>query len=214
MKLQETKSVYLILNVETQKLKIGVSGNIKRRLDTLIYACGCKLELIYASPLIEKPMNLEGKLHELFKEYRSYGEWFTIGYSEPLKELKRLEKDYKRCIVYDMFERGLNPTKIAKELGVSRTAIVKNLRSKGISIKSTVRDDFDKLEAINQIRPIIEVKQVEIKKESPIKEVVKKEVEKEIVKVEEVTKLDILSMVIRNQSKEKVKKNRFGYVIG
>ncbi len=142
-KITESKCIYLIWNTETKRVKIGVAYNPIKRMEALKYQSGCKLELIYYTRPIEKSNEFETHLHLIFKDYRYLGEWFNMNYSKPMEVIKSLEGDYKLCYVYTLLNQGLNPTQIAKQLGVSRSAIVKNMISKGINVKS-IRKKYDK----------------------------------------------------------------------
>ena len=135
MKLVETKVVYVIKNIETGRVKIGISKNPKSRLLALISASGCKLELMYHTDYIEDAIGLESKMHNTFSDYRYLGEWFDLDWRVAVNQLGLYAKTYKLCEVVTMFNDGRNPTYIAKKLGVSRTAIVFNLRTKGFFVK-------------------------------------------------------------------------------
>jgi T5orf172 domain len=67
--------VYIILAHETNTVKIGQSGNPKKRLATLQTASPNKLEIV---GVITGSMQTEEWLHGLFRQYRRQGEWFEF----------------------------------------------------------------------------------------------------------------------------------------
>lgn len=71
-------SIYFI-QAENGLIKIGVSENVTRRLESLQAMSPLELELIGTCP---GDYRAEGRLHERFREYATKGEWF-----EPCDEL-------------------------------------------------------------------------------------------------------------------------------
>lgn len=78
----KTKGVYLIRNEDNNKLKIGITANLPRRLKEIkksFQFCGTipKLEI---EGYIEYEYNLELEqyLHKELKEYNYQNEWFAI----------------------------------------------------------------------------------------------------------------------------------------
>jgi hypothetical protein len=65
--------VYLIHNIETNKLKIGTTYYINKRLSTIKSSIGCDLVLLHS---IKGDASLEKELHKKFSEFRDIGEWF------------------------------------------------------------------------------------------------------------------------------------------
>ena len=66
--------IYLISH-EYQFVKIGYTKNINKRLSQLQVSSPVKLELLH---LIDGSATLEKKLHVLFKDLRTSGEWFKF----------------------------------------------------------------------------------------------------------------------------------------
>lgn len=66
--------IYLISH-EYQFVKIGYTKNINKRLSQLQVSSPIKLELLH---LIDGSATLEKKLHVLFKDLRTSGEWFKF----------------------------------------------------------------------------------------------------------------------------------------
>jgi DNA-binding XRE family transcriptional regulator len=66
--------IYLISH-ENQFLKIGYTKNINKRLSQLQVSSPVKLEVLH---LIDGNVTIEKKLHVLFKDLRTSGEWFKF----------------------------------------------------------------------------------------------------------------------------------------
>lgn len=67
--------VYAIARHDTKEVKIGVSANPLRRLETLQAANGEPLKLV---AVVLGGVELEVELHERFKAHRKMGEWFHL----------------------------------------------------------------------------------------------------------------------------------------
>jgi hypothetical protein len=87
---QNGKYIYFISN--KKYCKIGTAVNIQRRLSSLQVASPEPLEVIYSFYTTDGD-NIESKLHELFKPYHIYGEWFDILF---LFNKQNNEKDKER----------------------------------------------------------------------------------------------------------------------
>ena len=61
-------------NIETNKLKIGTTYYINKRLSVIKSSIGCDLVLLYT---IKGDTCLEKDLHSKFSEFRTIGEWFN-----------------------------------------------------------------------------------------------------------------------------------------
>ena len=188
--IRETKCIYLIWNEEVQRSKIGIANNPKERMKSLINSSGCFLELIYNTEQIQNPRQFEFKLHSEFEKHKHVGEWFNVHFSKVLKYIKEFENDFETCEIISMYKSGLNATHIAEKIGVSRTAIVKNLISKGINIKRVKTKVTDIVDS----NPIIERKRKRTEKIEPKQEIVFS------------TKLNIAEMVRRNNEKLVIKR--------
>lgn len=71
-----SRKVYLFR--AAQFFKIGISGNISKRLLSLQTGCPIKCEYIGYFPTSE-PERLEKELHLKFNGFLTYGEWFDLG---------------------------------------------------------------------------------------------------------------------------------------
>ena len=65
--------IYLVVSASTNKLKIGYTSNLKKRLRQISNASGTKVELISSFP---GDMAMEKEAHKRFDHFRCIGEWF------------------------------------------------------------------------------------------------------------------------------------------
>jgi hypothetical protein len=71
---EEKMDIYFIQSKLNGLIKIGVTGNFKKRLKQLEMAQGCDLVPLC---IIKGSMKLEQEFHKLFNDYREKGEWFN-----------------------------------------------------------------------------------------------------------------------------------------
>lgn len=88
--------VYLI-RADNNLYKIGLSADVKRRLQGLRATCACDLELLGEIDT-EDMYALEGVLHALFVERRDHGEWFVLSESEVQYILNLSEQDIRKLL--------------------------------------------------------------------------------------------------------------------
>lgn len=67
-------TVYLIRAVGVQKIKVGVTSNLARRLCELRAVSPVSLEVIRTVDGVG--FNVEKTIHHLMREYHSHGEWY------------------------------------------------------------------------------------------------------------------------------------------
>ena len=80
--------VYIIKNMDTGNIKIGVSNDVQKRLNTFRTGNDCQLELVYKSVICSNSFSIESSVHEYFKDYRVRGEWFKVDESEVIRFLE------------------------------------------------------------------------------------------------------------------------------
>lgn len=68
-------AIYFLYNKYLNSVKIGFSQDVSNRINKLALESGAELELISC---VEGNRSLENRLHRLFKEYRTIGEWFEF----------------------------------------------------------------------------------------------------------------------------------------
>lgn len=85
-----SSKLYVLKNLETNLVKIGVTSNITRRMNELQNSSGCHLVLMYLSPELDKAYELESKLHEFFSAARGLGEWFRVDADRVITLLSKL----------------------------------------------------------------------------------------------------------------------------
>lgn len=85
-------SMYFIKNKASKKIKIGISNDVQKRMKQLQNASGDPLELLL-SVNTEDDRYTEMKLHDLFVESRSLGEWFI-----PSKDIEAFIEGFNTCL--------------------------------------------------------------------------------------------------------------------
>lgn len=71
--------VYVICE-EVGPVKIGITGDHKKRFSAIQAASGRVIARSWVSPVVGKPRNIEYRLHCHFASQRVAGEWFDIGF--------------------------------------------------------------------------------------------------------------------------------------
>jgi hypothetical protein len=86
--------VYFIEAIGLQRVKIGMTDNIKYRFDSLQSASPVPLKIM---AVISGDRTLETYLHKRFKAHRLHGEWFilTDEMKEIIQELRPLSKEVR-----------------------------------------------------------------------------------------------------------------------
>jgi hypothetical protein len=94
---------YLVGQPGNSTVKIGQTGDIRKRLAGLQTASPMRLEVLWSH---HGGFYLEQLLHHQFERYRLHGEWFNFGRSDPVKAVSRFVRqvDDKK---YEEFERQL-----------------------------------------------------------------------------------------------------------
>jgi hypothetical protein len=87
------KKIYLLLDSKNNLIKIGQSYTPDLREKTLQgVAPNWDLITTWIAPIIE-----EKKLHKMFEDKRSRGEWFDLDFTD-LKKIKKYMNKYKNCL--------------------------------------------------------------------------------------------------------------------
>lgn len=89
------KSIYILL-ADDNSVKIGVSNNVKYRMNVLENQTGKTILKYYYTPQCSNSFEIESKMHKIFNNKKIYGEWFDIDYSEAVKELKDIFKNTQK----------------------------------------------------------------------------------------------------------------------
>lgn len=110
------KKVYILINPDNNRIKIGITENIKQRLQTLRNESGCDIFLFYLSPWVSCAHILEEDTHRQFAKNRYIGEWFDL---EPEKAMAYIQKHMANFRTYGDEEYQIKneeyQTKIKKE---------------------------------------------------------------------------------------------------
>lgn len=90
--LDKSKSIYVLL-ADDNSVKIGVSNNIKHRINTLENQTGKRIINYYITKPCSNSYEIEKMAHIHFKNNRIYGEWFNIDFNEAYEYVKNLYKN-------------------------------------------------------------------------------------------------------------------------
>lgn len=90
------KVVYLLLNKDTEYIKVGITKDINKRQRTLELQGGSALTLIYVTEPINRYLLIEKSFKEHFKRYKKEGEWFNINYNEAVETLQFILQNLER----------------------------------------------------------------------------------------------------------------------
>lgn len=88
---RETSTVYVISCVGTDFVKVGISHNAKDRIKNIQACCPIKLEIAYQTKRIktEIAMQIEKRSHYHMKEFRGFGEWFSVSTDEAISSIEK-----------------------------------------------------------------------------------------------------------------------------
>ena len=117
-------SVYVIKNLELDRVKIGYSINVKNRFIGIRSQSGCEMELVYSTPYIDDAIGLEELAHIEFSKYRGIGEWFSVD-ADLVVEFLKSKVDYfiKEDEMYKLRLDGKSIREIAKAVGMSKSFV-------------------------------------------------------------------------------------------
>lgn len=83
--------VYVLNAGNFNFLKIGMTNNIEKRIYSI--KCGCPYEVkVHLIANVPNPKYVEKILHRYFKEFRSRGEWYSLG-KEEIEEIELIFKN-------------------------------------------------------------------------------------------------------------------------
>lgn len=71
--------IYVILNVDSKRIKVGVTRDITSRMSSIKSSAGCEMAILYTSDFFYNAEYIEGQIHNELKDYKWGGEWFNIG---------------------------------------------------------------------------------------------------------------------------------------
>jgi hypothetical protein len=141
--------IYLIKNVDNNRIKIGCSGSPETRREQLRSVCGCELELLFETDFIRDVHLLEKYLHEVFMDCNFAGEWFDVDPDAVVKAID--EYGPEQIKLKELRSKGYSLRKIAEITGMSKSVIGRLLRGeKGFS-KQTAEKLSKKAKSQNNI---------------------------------------------------------------
>lgn len=88
---KSNQRIYLIENVLTGNIKIGISDDCQKRLRSLQTGSDCELRLLceFITPS-SPPSKIEALLHKEFKRKSVRGEWFSVEENDVIEAIKRM----------------------------------------------------------------------------------------------------------------------------
>lgn len=88
--LPDSKCVYAF-EMENSTVKIGYTGNIRQRMQTISSSSGLEIINGYATEFVDSEIaySIEQACHETFDAYRTKGEFFRISFDEACCELEK-----------------------------------------------------------------------------------------------------------------------------
>lgn len=140
----KTASIYVIQNLELDRVKIGYSNDPLKRFAGIRSQSGCEMKLYYSSMPILDYESVELVLHDFFDSHRGIGEWFNLHPDIAVSKIKEIIGDSELCDIVKFYNSGMNPTQIAGRLDVSRTAIIKYLKRYNIYDSRRESKSFNK----------------------------------------------------------------------
>ena len=81
--------VYIIKNLNSNNLKVGVGSDPLKRLKQLQTGSDSELSLVYTSFLCSNAFSLENDIHNRFKDSHVRGEWFKVNEREIINYLEK-----------------------------------------------------------------------------------------------------------------------------
>ena len=81
--------VYIIKNLDSNNLKVGVGSDPLKRLKQLQTGSDSELSLVYTSFLCSNAFSLENDIHNRFKDSHVRGEWFKVNEREVINYLEK-----------------------------------------------------------------------------------------------------------------------------
>lgn len=88
----KNKSLYILENIRASLIKVGISRNVKKRIESIQHTTGCKINKI-AEIQTSNAEKLESLILLEFKDYSTFGEWLDIQCKNKLLQyIKELNK--------------------------------------------------------------------------------------------------------------------------
>ena len=129
---QDISAVYVILNTETNKIRIDHHPDPKAKNLEITQESGMKTKLIFFTPEIYEYKGIIRTLAGEFKEYKTIGNWYDMNQNIALERLNKLTKHITTCKVIEAFKVNNSVSDVVKKFRASRSGVIKYLLSKGI----------------------------------------------------------------------------------
>lgn len=149
MSLKESRVVYVILNIEVGRVKIGITGDIKGRFSILATQGGCEMEMYYHTQPMFNSKEIESKCHNHFREQRYIGEWFNVTKEQAKEYLETIADTFELDKVLIMAQNGEQIEDIARFYRTDTNKVKTRLREHSSSLS------FDKKPPKKKGKPIV-----------------------------------------------------------
>ena len=119
--------VYVMFNPDNNRVKIGVSGSPKVRVNQLRHQSGSAIEIKYETVYIVNYSEIENKAHKHFAKHRYLGEWFNISVNDAIDYLK--SADIEISEVMSLRDEGCSVREISKKIKASVGSVQSEVKS-------------------------------------------------------------------------------------
>lgn len=103
--------VYIIKNIDSSNIKIGVGNNPEKRVKQLQTVRDCELKLVYYSYICSNAFDIETIVHENFSDYHVRGEWYKVKEDEVIKFLEK-----QNYVLKSEFLAGIDSNEFFKDM--------------------------------------------------------------------------------------------------
>lgn len=177
----KAQSVYIVFHPITKYVKIGLTNDLVKAMDSLNSYNGLKLDLMYYTLPCYNADLIERALHDEYVEHRKLGKWFLIDPYIAIEKIKTL--DVQLPDIVSDYLSGMSLRDLSMKYNKSRQSIEKMFKKHYMKNNNNV----------SSVKPVKEQCHKRIKKES-------------IPNDSSISKSSLEEMVKRNQLKMKSKK--------
>lgn len=141
--------VYIMEVPSLNACKIGISEHsVEKRQQTIQTSCPGKIERVWCSRNIPDYRLCERKLHEIFSEQRTNGEWFNVDFTKACVQADKITSRYNETecqAMGDMYYKKVNMTKELADRYLATSQTNRTLRKEKINklIKDIVNGEWD-----------------------------------------------------------------------
>ena len=122
---QSLEYVYFCYNPMTDLTKIGISQNIRNRINSISTGCGCRVSCVLALGYIPNGLRMNGKeaevqIHSYFTRTRKVGEWFKL-------HDRNVNSFYNGLFRYDLFRKRELPVIVYENISAYDNHILETI---------------------------------------------------------------------------------------